>query len=76
MEKIAVIMHKKNSVFPYYAVIQQNQKPHSFVAALCSITALGFGAIGNPENVAGYDIRILGGRKCLSAFFIQYMAVI
>jgi len=52
MAKIAVILHKRNSYFPYYAVIQQFQKSHNFVENMCRLTALGFVAIGNLGNVA------------------------
>jgi len=57
-QKTTVIMHKANGGYYGYAVNRQTQKPHCHVAALCSLTALGFVAVCNLGCGAG----VMGGK--------------
>jgi len=59
MLKNVVILHKGEADFSDYAVKADFQKPHNLVRVLCSLTALGSGAIGNLGNDIGYNGRKL-----------------
>ena len=70
--KTIVILHNARGNFPDCTVGCQIQKPHYLVEVLCSLTALGFGAIRNPCDEVRYICPKLNGYKSIPLDFCLF----